>query len=171
MKYQHIKQGIFRSRPNRFIAYVTVDGKEEKVHVKNTGRCRELLKEGAVVYLEYSENTERSTAYDLVAVEKEGRIVNMDSQAPNKAAGEWLLSGKLFPDIICLKPETTFGESRFDFYIEEADNNGGSRKIYMEVKGCTLEEDGVGSFPDAPSERAVKHVRELIKAREAGFEA
>lgn len=171
MKYQHIKQGIFRSRPNRFIAYVTVDGKEEKVHVKNTGRCRELLKEGAVVYLEYSENTERSTAYDLVAVEKEGRIVNMDSQAPNKAAGEWLLSGKFFSDVICLKPETTFGESRFDFYIEAADNDGGTRKIYMEVKGCTLEEDGVGSFPDAPSERAVKHVRELIKAREAGFEA
>ncbi len=109
MKYQQIKKGIFRSRPNRFIAYVTVDGKEEKVHVKNTGRCRELLREGAAVYLEHSEKEGRSTAYDLVAVEKEGRIVNMDSQAPNKAAGEWLLSGGLFSDVTCLKPELTFG--------------------------------------------------------------
>lgn len=171
MRYEHIKQGTFLSRPNRFIAYVTVDGKEEKVHVKNTGRCRELLKEGAAVYLEHSENAERSTAYDLVAVEKEGRIVNMDSQAPNKAVGEWLLAGGLFSDIICLRPEMTFGESRFDFYMEAADENGGARKIYMEVKGCTLEENGVGSFPDAPSERAVKHVKELIRAREAGYEA
>lgn len=171
MRYQHIKQGTFLSRPNRFIAYVTVDGKEEKVHVKNTGRCRELLKEGAVVYLEHSENAGRSTAYDLVAVEKEGRIVNMDSQAPNKAAGEWLLAGGLFPGVVRLKPEMTFGESRFDFYMEAADGSGGVRKIYMEVKGCTLEENGVGSFPDAPSERAVKHVKELIRAREAGYEA
>ena len=171
MKYQQIKKGIFRSRPNRFIAYVTVDGKEEKVHVKNTGRCRELLREGAAVYLEHSEKEGRSTAYDLVAVEKEGRIVQMDSQAPNKAAGEWLLSGGLFSDVTCLKPEMTFGESRFDFYVEAAGEDGGIRKVYMEVKGCTLEEDGVGSFPDAPSERAVKHVKELIRAKEAGYEA
>ncbi len=171
MKYQHIRQGTFLSRPNRFIAYVEVDGKEEKVHVKNTGRCRELLKEGAVVYLEQVENEGRSTAYDLVAVEKDGRIVNMDSQAPNKATLEWLSAGGLFSDITYLKPETTFGDSRFDFYIETADKKGGIRKIYMEVKGCTLEEDGVGSFPDAPSERAVRHVKELIKAKEAGYEA
>lgn len=166
MKYQHIKKGIFRSRPNRFIACVEIDGREERVHVKNTGRCRELLTEGAAVWLEKSENGERSTAYDLVAVEKGGRIVNMDSQAPNRAVHEWLLSGGLFPGVRLVKPETTFGDSRFDFYIE-----AGVRKIYMEVKGCTLEEDGVGSFPDAPSERAVKHVRELIRAREAGYDA
>lgn len=182
MKYQHIKRGIFLSRPNRFIAYVKVDGREEKVHVKNTGRCRELLKEGAAVWLEKSENGGRATAYDLVAVEKEGRIVNMDSQAPNKAVCEWLLAGGLFPEVTLVRPETAFGDSRFDFYIEaddpqensekgaaDAGEACGIRKIFMEVKGCTLEENGVGLFPDAPSERAVKHVRELIKAREAGY--
>lgn len=185
MKYRHIVKGTFLSRPNRFIAYVKVDGQEEKVHVKNTGRCRELLKEGAVVYLEKAENAERATAYDLVAVKKEGRIVNMDSQAPNKAVYEWLFSGGLFPEATLVRPEMTFGESRFDFYIEAAgslqkDTAKGAatagkepdiRKIFMEVKGCTLEENGVGSFPDAPSERAVKHVRELIRAKEAGYEA
>lgn len=168
MRYQHIEKGTFLSRPNRFIAFVNIDGREEKVHVKNTGRCRELLREGAVVYLEKSENGERATAYDLVAVEKEGRIVNMDSQAPNQAVLEWLYSGGLFPEMTLVKPEMTFGESRFDFYIE---TGSGIRRIFMEVKGCTLEENGVGSFPDAPSERAVKHVRELIRAREAGYEA
>lgn len=167
MKYKHIVKGYFRSRPNRFIAFVEIDGREEKVHVKNTGRCRELLQEGAVVYLEKTENKSRSTVYDLVAVEKEGRIVNMDSQAPNAAAGEWLRNGGLFSDIVYIKQEAVFGESRFDFYIEGKN----LRKIFMEVKGCTLEEDGVGSFPDAPSERAVKHVKELIKAKEAGYEA
>ena len=167
MKYQHIEKGTFLFRPNRFIAYVGIDGQEVKVHVKNTGRCRELLREGAVVYLEKTKNRERATAYDLTAVEKEGRIVNMDSQAPNRAVREWLLSGGLFPEVTLVKPETAFGESRFDFYIEAET----ARRIYMEVKGCTLEEDGVGFFPDAPSERAVKHVKELIKAREAGYEA
>ncbi len=171
MKYGHIKKGVFLSRPNRFIAWVRVDGREEKVHVKNTGRCLELLREGAAVYLERAENAGRSTAYDLVAVEKEGRIVNMDSQAPNRAVGEWLLSGGLFPNVISMKPEKTFGDSRFDFYVEAEEAAGGIRKIYMEVKGCTLEENRVGSFPDAPSERAVKHVRELIAAKEAGYEA
>ena len=171
MEYGHIKKGIFLSRPNRFIAWVKVDGREEKVHVKNTGRCQELLREGAAVYLEQAENAGRSTAYDLVAVEKEGRIVNMDSQAPNRAAGEWLLSGGLFPNVISVRPEKTFGDSRFDFYVEAEDESGGIRKIYMEVKGCTLEENRVGSFPDAPSERAVKHVRELIEAKKAGYEA
>lgn len=182
MRYQHIEKGTFLSRPNRFIAYVEIDGREEKVHVKNTGRCRELLREGAVVYLEKAGSGERATAYDLVAVEKEGRIVNMDSQAPNRAVREWLLAGGLFPGVTLVKPEMTFGDSRFDFYIEAkaASENGreqnaagerSMRRIYMEVKGCTLEEEGVGSFPDAPSERAVKHVRELIRAREAGYEA
>ena len=118
MKYQHIKRGIFLSRPNRFIAYVKVDGREEKVHVKNTGRCRELLREGAAVYLEGTENMDRSTAWDLVAVEKDGRIVNMDSQAPNKAVGEWLLSGGLFQGVTLIRPEMTYGDSRFDFYLE-----------------------------------------------------
>lgn len=167
MKYQQIERGTFRFRQNRFIAYVTVDGREEKVHVKNTGRCRELLREGAAVYLAKAENENRSTAYDLVAVKKEGRIVNIDSQAPNKAAGEWLLAGGLFPDVKLVRPETTFGDSRFDFYVETEDG----RKIFLEVKGCTLEENREGRFPDAPSERAVKHVKELIKAAEAGYEA
>ncbi len=173
MRYYHIEKGIFKSRPNRFIAYVEIDGREEKVHVKNTGRCRELLREGTAVYLEKSENAERSTAYDLVAAEKNGRIVNMDSQAPNIAAGEWLRSGGLFPEVTLIRPEMAFGESRFDFYIEAAPQADGKqvRKIFLEVKGCTLEEDGIASFPDAPSERAVKHVRELIKARQAGYEA
>lgn len=173
MKYEHIEKGTFLSRPNRFIAWVNIDGREEKVHVKNTGRCRELLKEGALVYLEKPDSANRATAYDLVAVEKEGSIVNIDSQAPNKAVREWLLSGGLFSGVSLVKPETTFGESRFDFYIEaENEKKGGrTRRIFMEVKGCTLEEGGVGKFPDAPSERAVKHVRELILAAKAGYES
>lgn len=170
MRYKRIKQGVFCSRENRFIAYVTVDGQRERVHVKNTGRCRELLIEGATVYLEQAEGAGRSTAYDLVAVKKDGRIVNIDSQAPNRAVHEWLLAGGLLPGVLSVRPETTFGESRFDFYIEAAAGEA-VRKIYMEVKGCTLEEAGVGMFPDAPSERAVKHVKELIKAKEAGYEA
>lgn len=151
-------------RPNRFIAYVTVDGRREKVHVKNTGRCRELLREGARVWLERAGSPGRSTLYDLVAVQKGSRLVNIDSQAPNKAAGEWLYTKELFPDLLFMRPETQFGNSRFDFYIETAKD-----KIFLEVKGVTLEEDGVVRFPDAPSERAVKHVEELIRAREAGY--
>ena len=166
MKYNNIVEGRFESRPNRFIAYVTMNGQREKVHVKNTGRCRELLTEQATVYLEKSDNAERSTAYDLVAVRKGKRLVNMDSQAPNKAVGEWLLTGELFPDVTEVKPEKTYGNSRFDFYVE-----AGERKIFMEVKGVTLEKDDVVLFPDAPSERAVKHVYELIKAVEEGYEA
>lgn len=166
MKYNNIAEGRFESRPNRFIAYVTVNGSREKVHVKNTGRCRELLTEQAVVYLEKSDNETRSTAYDLVAVKKGERMVNMDSQAPNKAVGEWLLTGELFPDVKEVKAEKTYGNSRFDFYVE-ADN----RKIFMEVKGVTLERDGAVLFPDAPSERAVKHVYELTEAVKEGYEA
>lgn len=153
-------------RPNRFIAYVELSGKLEKVHVKNTGRCRELLTKGVHVYLEESEKEERKTKYDLVAVEKGNRLINMDSQAPNKAVQEWLLTKELFPDLVNVKPETTYQKSRFDFYIECK-----AKKIFMEVKGVTLERDGVVSFPDAPSERAVKHVEELIKARQEGYEA
>ncbi len=170
MKYHNIRKGIFLSRQNRFIAYVKVDGREEKVHVKNTGRCGELFREGVPVYLEKSENTERSTEYDLVAVEKAGRIVNVDSQAPNLAVGEWLKGGGLFSDVKQIRPETVFEDSRFDFYMETSGKENG-RKIFLEVKGCTLEENGVAAFPDAPSKRAVKHVRELMKAKAAGYEA
>lgn len=168
MKYKNIMEGRFLSRPNRFIAYVDIAGKREKVHVKNTGRCRELLTEKAEVFLEKSENPQRSTLYDLVAVKKGERLINMDSQAPNKAAEEWLLSGGggLFPDVKSVRPETVYGNSRFDFFVETE-----SEKIFVEVKGVTLEEENRVLFPDAPSERAVKHVRELIEAVKAGYKA
>lgn len=164
MKYENIAAARFLSRPNRFIAYVELGGKTEKVHVKNTGRCRELLQPGAVVYLTKSRNPARSTAYDLVAVEKGERMINMDSQAPNRVTEEWLRSGALFRNLKFLRPETVYGSSRFDFYLETEDD-----RIFMEVKGVTLEEDGVVRFPDAPSERAVKHVEELIRAKQAGY--
>lgn len=165
MKYNHIVQGEFLERPNRFIAYVNIAGKKETVHVKNTGRCKELLLPGAEVYLEKSDNPDRKTQYDLIGVKKGEMLVNMDSQAPNKVVEEWLRAGGLFPDVVAVKPETFYGNSRFDFYIETA-----SEQIFMEVKGVTLEENGVVRFPDAPSERAVKHVEELIKAREEGYQ-
>lgn len=166
MKYGNITRARFISRPNRFIAYVELNGKTEKVHVKNTGRCRELLQPGVIVYLTKSEKENRSTAYDLVAVEKGERLINMDSQAPNKAAEEWLRSGAAFSDVKLVRPETVYGGSRFDFYAEAA-----GEKIFIEVKGVTLEEDGVVRFPDAPSERAVKHVEELIRAKREGYRA
>ncbi len=168
MEYNCVVTGRFLERPNRFIARVEIDGQEESgaqtVHVKNTGRCRELLQKGAEVYLEKSDNPNRSTVYDLVAVKKGERLVNMDSQAPNKAVEEWLRGGGLFPDYTLVRPETRYGNSRFDFYIETK-----QEKIFMEVKGVTLEEDGVVLFPDAPSDRAVKHVEELIAARHEGY--
>lgn len=166
MKYESIVEGRFESRPNRFIAYVNMNGTREKVHVKNTGRCRELLTDGAEVFLSESCNPERSTRYDLVTVRKGERLVNMDSQAPNKAVEEWLLKKKLFSNITCVRPETTYGNSRFDFYIETKRD-----KIFMEVKGVTLEQDNMVLFPDAPSERAVKHVYELIEAVKDGYQA
>ncbi|MCM1185834.1 MAG: A/G-specific adenine glycosylase [Lachnoclostridium sp.] len=166
MKYRHIVQAEFIERPNRFIAYVSLNGRRERVHVKNTGRCRELLKEGVCVYLEKSENAARTTAYDLVAVRKGERLINMDSQAPNAAVKEWLLTKALFPDLKVMRPETEYGGSRFDFYVETE-----SEKIFIEVKGVTLEEDGVVQFPDAPSERAVKHVEELVRAKQDGYRA
>lgn len=165
MIYKNIEKGRFLERPNRFIAYVEMMGKIEKVHVKNTGRCRELLVPGAEVYLEKSDKESRSTAYDLVAVKKQGRIINMDSGAPNKAVEEWLLKNGLFQAEV-VRPETVYGNSRFDFYVEYDE-----KKAFMEVKGVTLEEDNVVRFPDAPSERAVKHIHELIKAKKAGYEA
>lgn len=166
MEYKNIQTGIFLSRPNRFVAYVETAGQVEKVHVKNTGRCRELLVEGAEVFLERADNLARKTGYDLVAVKKNGRLINMDSVAPNRAAGEWLEKGGLFSDIKCIRPETRYGSSRFDFYVETK-----KEKIFLEVKGVTLEEGGTGMFPDAPSLRAVKHVEELIQAKEEGYEA
>ena len=166
MKYEHIHEGTFLERPNRFIAYAMLDGHRERVHVKNTGRCRELLTEGATVYLNRSDKPERSTAYDLVAVQKGERLINMDSQAPNKAVEEWLRNGGLFRDTVLVKPETVYDNSRFDFYVET-----GSEKVFIEVKGVTLEQDGAVRFPDAPSERALKHVQELIKARREGYRA
>lgn len=165
MEYKNIVKGRFLERPNRFIAKVVIgDDRIETVHVKNTGRCRELLRKGASVYLEKSDNAKRSTAYDLVAVEKNGRMINMDSQAPNRAVEEWLRKGGLFSDVVLVKPEVTYGNSRFDFYMET-----GEEKIFMEVKGVTLEEDGVVRFPDAPSDRAVRHVEELAAAAGAGY--
>ncbi len=168
MKYERIVEGRFIERPNRFVAYVDIAGKREKVHVKNTGRCKELLQDFAQVFLSYSENEGRNTAYDLVAVKKGERIVNMDSQAPNIVVKEWLKVGEkhpVFGEITFVKPEKTYENSRFDFYVE-----CGERKIFIEVKGVTLENDGEVRFPDAPSERAVKHVEELVKARKEGYE-
>lgn len=167
MKYNKIVSAKFIERPNRFIAYVDIAGERTKVHVKNTGRCRELLRDDVQVYLERSSNPERATAYDLVVVDKEGRLINMDSNAPNKVVGEWLTSGGLYQDVSLVRPETSFGNSRFDFYVESASG----RKAFIEVKGVTLERDNVAAFPDAPSERAVKHVEELIEACGQGYEA
>ena len=171
MKYKNIKAAEFISRPNRFIAKVRIDGNEETVHVKNTGRCRELLTEGCTVYLEESDNPNRKTRYDLVAVEKlrSGKpplLVNMDSQIPNAAAEEWLRKGELFSKQAVIRREFTYGESRFDFRIED-----GEKVSFLEVKGVTLENDGTASFPDAPTERGVKHIHELIRAHKEGFGA
>ena len=179
MTYQDIHAARFLARPNRFIAQVELDGRPETVHVKNTGRCKELLLPGCTVYLEGSSNPARKTKYDLVAVEKvrpdrPPLFINMDSQAPNKVFAEWMAAGLGedlgLPRPTLLRPETTWGNSRFDFYWELSEKGCG-RKGYVEVKGCTLEEQGLALFPDAPTERGVKHLRELIACREAGFEA
>ena len=165
MKYENISEGRFISRPNRFIAEVEMQDGRKTVHVKNTGRCRELLVPGAAVYLEKSAAPGRKTDYDLVAVQKDGKIVNMDSLAPNRTVHEWIASGKYFKDVTLIKPESFYKDSRFDFYVE-----AGTRKIYIEVKGVTLEKDRTALFPDAPSARALKHVEELIEAVGKGFE-
>ena len=213
MTYQSIRPARFLARPNRFIARVELDGREETVHVKNTGRCKELLLPGCKVWLEGSANPARKTRYDLVAVEKERSglpplFVNMDAQAPNKVFAEWMLAGKGaelgLPKPDLLRSETTWGNSRFDFYWELSKKTGPPREPsaagrvgrggarerdeecptgrsesertllrrgFIEVKGCTLEEDGHALFPDAPTERGVKHLRELIACRQAGYEA
>ena len=163
MQYGHVVRGSFLDRPNRFIAHVEVDGRTETVHVKNTGRCRELLLPGAEVWLSAADNPARKTAFDLIAVRKaSGLLVNIDSQAPNRVAREWLET-RGFDRIV---PEYTCGGSRIDFYLEK---DGVPR--LLEIKGCTLERAGVGYFPDAPTERGVKHLRELTRAAERGLRA
>ena len=170
IKYKNVISGVFLNRPNRFIANVEVDGKTETVHVKNTGRCKELLINGATVYLSVSDNPLRKTKYDLIAVEKvteSGTIlINMDSQIPNDVAEEWLKSGKLFSCNAIIKRECKYKNSRFDFYIED-----GSAKAFLEVKGVTLENGGVASFPDAPTERGIKHINELCECLKDGYNA
>ncbi len=169
MKYKNITKAIFIKRPNRFIAEVEVDGKKETVHVKNTGRCRELLIPGCEVWLTAPGTPDRKTKYDLVAVRKNtGVIFNIDSQAPNAVVKEWLAK----QDFSKVLPEYRYGESRIDFYIEKKKTPEEREVRYlMEVKGCTQEIDGVGYFPDAPTERGVKHIRELIKAKNEGYKA
>ncbi len=165
IKYGKTVRGRFISRSNRFIAKVFAEGDIQTVHVKNTGRCRELLTEGAEVILECAPDTsKRRTKYDLTAVYKNGMLINMDSQSPNKAAAEFIPS--LFENATLIRPETVYGNSRFDFYIE-ADG----KRSFMEVKGVTLENDGVCLFPDAPTERGVKHLKELSRAAKEGFGA
>lgn len=165
MRYKNMIPGIFLSRPNRFIAHVQIDGQTEICHVKNTGRCRELLPPGAMVWCQKNDSPSRKTKYDLITVQKGSRLINMDSQAPNTAAREWLLGGGL-GHIEDLRPETTHGDSRFDFSFQKD-----GRKCFLEVKGVTLETDGVCAFPDAPTERGARHLRHLAKAAKEGFGA
>lgn len=165
MQYGHVEPGIFLGRPNRFIAHVEINGVETVVHVKNTGRCRELLTPGARVYCEKSDNPLRKTQYDLIAVEKGDKLINMDSQAPNRAVKTWLEQGGL-GQLSALRAETVHGDSRFDFsYIQ------GGKQCFLEVKGVTLEDQGICAFPDAPTERGTKHLLGLTRAVEEGFGA
>ncbi len=166
MLYKNIKEARFINRPNRFIANIEINGKHEVCHVKNTGRCKELLSDNAKVFVQEFDNTNRKTKYDLISVYKGERLINIDSQAPNKVFHEWLLKGNLFQNITMIKPECKYNNSRFDFYIE-ADN----KKIFAEVKGVTLEENNVVMFPDAPTERGLKHIKELVDCVNDGYEA
>ena len=170
MHYSNCTAGTFLSRPNRFVAQVALDGRTETCHVKNTGRCRELLIPGCRVYLTRSDNPARKTKYDLIAVEKETArgplLINMDAQAPNHVFEAWARADQFRPGLTLLRPETVYGASRFDFYWETDTDRG-----FVEVKGVTLEEDGVARFPDAPTLRGVKHLEELIAARQAGYQA
>lgn len=166
MRYKETEKAVFLKRPNRFVAEVEIQGKRETVHVKNTGRCKELLIPGAEVILEKSGNPNRKTKYDLICVNKQGRLVNMDSQIPNKAAEEWIKKGGLFPEEVTIRPEKKYGNSRFDLYVESP-----VRRAFVEVKGVTLEENNIVRFPDAPTVRGIKHVEELIHCMEEGYEA
>ena len=165
MTYKNMTPGVFLARPNRFVAHVEIDGQTEICHVKNTGRCRELLVAGCTVWCQRSSNPNRKTKFDLIAVQKGHRIINMDSQAPNIAAGEWLRSGGL-GEIVNLKAESFHGDSRFDFSFEKD-----GRQCFLEVKGVTLENDGVCAFPDAPTERGAKHLRGLTELAKNGVGA
>lgn len=164
MEYKNMVRGTFLARPNRFISHVEINGQTEVCHVKNTGRCRELLVPGATVWCQKSDNPARKTGYDLICVQKGSRLINMDSQAPNAAVKEWLLSGGL-GQIENLRPETFHGDSRFDFSFTKD-----GKPCLLEVKGVTLENDGICAFPDAPTERGAKHLRHLAKATQAGFD-
>ena len=166
MQYRHVVPGTFLRRPNRFIAQVELDRGTEVCHVKNTGRCRELLVPGARVYLEASDNPKRRTRFDLVAVEKGDLLINMDAQAPNRLFREWAAAGRFCPDLRTIRPEVAYGASRLDFLLET-----GSGPFDVEVKGVTLEEDGIARFPDAPTERGVRHLQELMRAVEEGHRA
>ena len=166
MKYENILKGKFISRPNRFIAYVEINGKVEICHVKNTGRCKELLIPSATVFVQENNNPKRKTKFSLISVIKEKRLINMDSQVTNKVVHEWILDGNLLKDITLIKPETKYHNSRFDFYIETK-----NKKIFIEVKGVTLENEGIVKFPDAPTERGVKHVKELCDCVKEGYDA
>ena len=165
MKYKNIKQAKFLSRPNRFIANIEIDGKTEICHVKNTGRCKELLVPNADIFVQEIDSKKRKTKYDLISVYKGRRLVNIDSQAPNKVFYEWVKVGNLFKGITSVKPEYKYKNSRFDFYIETI-----KAKTLVEVKGVTLEENGAALFPDAPTERGLKHVIELSECIKEGFE-
>ena len=166
MKYNNIKEAVFIKRPNRFVAHIFIDGQEELCHVKNTGRLGELLLPDTKVYVEHHSNPNRKTRYSLIAVEKDGVIYNIDSQAPNQLALEWVTSGHFLEGVTYVKPEKTYKKSRFDLYLEAEE-----KKIFMEVKGVTLNQDGIGMFPDAPTQRGKKHVLELCEALEDGYEA
>ena len=166
MRYDGVISGRFLERPNRFISYVETAVGTQTVHVKNTGRCRELLVPGAEVYLAKGNNPNRKTAYDLIAVKKNGLLVNMDAQAPNQVFAEWVLQGGFLSDVKAVRREYTYGESRLDFCLET------ERGLHLvEVKGVTLEDQGKARFPDAPTERGVKHIRELQRAVESGLDA
>lgn len=165
MQYKNIVPGVFLNRPNRFIAHIEIGGRQEICHVKNTGRCRELLPAGARIFCQRSDNPNRKTKYDLITVKKGHRLINMDSQAPNIAAGEWLAAGGL-GTIASLRAEVTHGASRFDFsFIKDG------KPCFLEVKGVTLESEGVCAFPDAPTARGVKHLQGLTQAAAEGFGA
>lgn len=166
MRYRFVVPGRFVDRPNRFIAHVEINGRTETVHVKNTGRCKELLVPGCRVYCAHDSSPLRKTEYDLIAAEKNGRLINLDSQAPNKLFAEWAAEEGYLPGPVSLWPEYTWGDSRFDFRMDFA---GGTRLV--EIKGVTLEQDGHVSFPDAPTERGLKHLNGLIRAAESGMEA
>ena len=163
MTYHTVRTGTFRSRPNRFIAIVDADGVDTVCHVKNTGRCKELLVPGCTVVLEPATNPARKTPYDLIAVYKGDRLINMDSQAPNAVAADYLAAR--FPHA-AIRREVSYGDSRFDFHVQD-----GGEEWFVEVKGCTLEIDNIGYFPDAPTQRGVKHLRHLIRAVEEGYKA